>query len=372
MSLGTRVTIIKQRNKTCNRYKIIIFKHFRTEIENICDVPPSLSVSNDGDDPLIPKKYPPSSSTGIKKKIKKNKKKTDNDTNKKKSPPPIKKTKIQKNKLVGEPKTEFQSMLAGSDPSNGMRIVEATWRWNYENLVKYHVTHGNSNVLRSDPNKQLSGWVKRQRNNLKDGKLSPCKILLLNKLDFVWNRIDGKWYEKFNRLVRFQNEFKHCDVTTKYDRSLAEWTQRQRREYKNGISTMTFLRIRKLEALHGWSWEKLKFRKEAAHHAILGTVVNNVEPALDNVESATTAQINTEIVATKLPPSTEPSSPAVQVQAQAQAHTSDTSGFEVAKKSPPSTEPSTPAAQVQAQTSEISGFDLLFTASKLKGDALII
>ena len=181
--------------------------------------------------------------------------------NKNKISSPIKKKKVYKNN-IRDSIDEQLMQPADAGHSNSMRIVEATWRWNYENLVKYHDIHGDSNVLRSDPNKQLSGWVKRQRNNLKDGKLSPCKILLLNKLDFVWNRIDGKWYEKFNRLVEYQKKFGHCDVTAKHDRSLAEWTQRQRREYKNKLNSMTEVRIKKLEALQGWSWEKLKFRKE--------------------------------------------------------------------------------------------------------------
>jgi len=152
-----------------------------------------------------------------------------------------------------EPETD----AVDEDNPNSMRIVEATWNWNYKNLVKYHDEHGHSNVLRSDPNKQLSGWVKRQRNNLKDGKLSPSKILMLNELDFVWDRIDGRWYKKFCQLVQFQAKFGHCYVTAKYDRSLAEWTQRQRRDYKNGMSKMTGERIQKLEALDGWSWDKL-------------------------------------------------------------------------------------------------------------------
>lgn len=142
------------------------------------------------------------------------------------------------------------------------RIIEAAWNKNYDVLVEYYANHGNSNVPRSYPNKQLSGWVKRQRNNLKDGKLSPCKIVLLNNLDFVWNRTDGQWYKKFCDLVRFQQKFGHCYVTAKYDRSLAEWTQRQRREYKNRPTKIPQERLKKLEALGGWSWDKMKTRDD--------------------------------------------------------------------------------------------------------------
>uniref|UniRef100_A0A7S4AP64 Helicase-associated domain-containing protein n=1 Tax=Pseudo-nitzschia australis TaxID=44445 RepID=A0A7S4AP64_9STRA len=241
-------------------------RNCKKEDQNLCE----------GDNHLVQESYVLFSSPSIKEKN------ANTLGNKNKISSPIKKKKVYKNKMEDSIKEQLMPPTDAGH-SNSMRIVEATWRWNYENLVKYHDIHGDSNVLRSDPNKQLSGWVKRQRNNLKDGKLSPCKILLLNKLDFVWNRIDGKWYEKFNRLVEYQKKYGHCDVTAKYDRSLAEWTQRQRREYKNKLNSMTEVRIKKLEALQGWSWEKLKFRKECIetiHYAdalMVKQVIKNVE-----------------------------------------------------------------------------------------------
>ena len=186
--------------------------------------------------------------------------------NARKITPPIKKKTTYKHKIARE---SIDQQQANEISQSRVRIDEATWNSNYENLVKYHAIHGNSNVLRSDPNKQLSGWVKRQRNNLKDGKLSPSKIAMLDELDFVWNRIDGKWYKKFCQLVRFQKKFGHCYVTAKYDRSLAEWTQRQRRDYKNRTSKMTDDRIQKLEALQGWSWDKLNKDRTVEPYASL-------------------------------------------------------------------------------------------------------
>ena len=169
------------------------------------------------------------------------------------------KTKDDKKKVAFVPKNDHEDYPEDeSDSQNAPRIIERTWHQNYNVLVQYHAIHGNSNVLRSDPNKQLSGWVKRQRNNLKDGKLSPNKIILLNELDFVWNRTDGAWYKKFCQLVLFEQKFAHSYVTARYDRSLAEWCQRQRREYKNEPQKMPSERVQKLEALRGWSWDKRK------------------------------------------------------------------------------------------------------------------
>ena len=175
-----------------------------------------------------------------------------------------KKKKRDPDELIEEAKSQVLAWNINKRGNDG-RIVEAAWNKNYEVLVKYYAENGDSNVPRSYHNKQLSGWVKRQRNNLKDGKLSSNQIVLLNNLDFVWNRTDGQWYKKFCCLVRFQQKFGHCYVTAKYDRSLAEWTQRQRREYKTRPSKISEERLRKLEALEGWSWEKLKEQAPERH-----------------------------------------------------------------------------------------------------------
>jgi len=195
--------------------------------------------------------------------------KTENTTLKRKMTLPTKKTRVYKKRVPKIAKKESPKKIAAreikefvsdddSDSQFPPRIIERTWNKNYQDLVQYHAKNGNSNVLRSDPNKQLSGWVKRQRNNLKDGKLSPNKIILLNELDFVWNRTDGAWYKKFCQLVVFEQKFGHSYVTARYDRSLAEWCQRQRREYKNDPTKMPGERVQKLEALNGWSWDKRK------------------------------------------------------------------------------------------------------------------
>jgi len=147
------------------------------------------------------------------------------------------------------------------DPQERKIQNDTQWKGNYDQLVLYYREHGNSNVLRSDPNKKLSGWVKRQRNNFKDGKLNYQKILALNALDFIWNRIESAWYEKYAQLCKYQETYGHCNVVSIIDRTLAEWTQRQRREYRrlNGTSlTMTQTRIHALEKVPNWGWGKTK------------------------------------------------------------------------------------------------------------------
>lgn len=172
------------------------------------------------------------------------------------------------------------------------KLVEENWYLSYAILVDFYNLNGNSSVLRSDPNKKLSGWVKRQRNNRREGKLCQKKIDELDKLHFVWHRLDHAWDTKYNMLIQYQNKHGNCEIGTNVNRPLAEWTQRQRREYRNrhnfvrqhnidmtNIQTrndfdlnkrgsmMTSDRIDALEKIPDWFWEK----KEVAKTGVMET-----------------------------------------------------------------------------------------------------
>ena len=158
-------------------------------------------------------------------------------------------------------------------------LIEKSWLSSYNRLLEYYGTNGHSSVLRSDPDKKLSGWVKRQRNNRREGKLSQEKIDKLDTLNFVWHRLDFAWDSKYNMLIEYQKAHHTCDISTGINRPLAEWTQRQRREYRNrqifmaqhnGINPETVYkgtelfskkgtlmsadRVEALEKIPGWFW----------------------------------------------------------------------------------------------------------------------
>ena len=151
-------------------------------------------------------------------------------------------------------KKEYTEAVNSNDANIKTRIMEEVWTVHYMKLADFYLRHGHSDVLRSDADNKLSGWVKRQRNNLKEGKLLPSQIQRLVDLDFSWNRLEEAWYAKYNHLKTFADEFGKTEVPSKYNRSLAEWSQRQRREYYNMKGTMTESRIRKLEAIPSWKW----------------------------------------------------------------------------------------------------------------------
>ena len=137
---------------------------------------------------------------------------------------------------------------------DGTAIKNCRWEDHYKILKAFYDKNGHSNVLRSDPNQTLAGWVKRQRNNLRLEKLSPTHIQLLDDLGFIWNRIEQRWFEKFILLKMHAQE--HGTIgAIKRDKQLAEWTQRQRRLYHTQHKSMTIARIEKLESIPGWSWQ---------------------------------------------------------------------------------------------------------------------
>ena len=134
-----------------------------------------------------------------------------------------------------------------------------SWAVSYNTLVDFYNKNGHSNVKRSDPDTKLAGWVKRQRNNRVKKKLSEKQIHLLDLLGFTWNRIDAAWEVKYAWLREYQRKTGSCQVgaggSSKGDRSLAEWVQRQKREYRNKAPSSTPIRASRLESIPGWTWD---------------------------------------------------------------------------------------------------------------------
>lgn len=169
---------------------------------------------------------------------------------KKTVPKEIKQEEIVTTKTVPEEIPQIKT----APKNNG--IVPETWDINYKKLEAFYLENNHSNVLRSDSDKKLSGWVKRQRNNMRVGSLTPTQIQRLDKLDFVWNRLENAWDSKYKLLKEYEAVNGTCRICSAEFRSLAEWTQRQRREYIVKKPNLSLSRIQRLEAIPTWSWEK--------------------------------------------------------------------------------------------------------------------
>ena len=103
------------------------------------------------------------------------------------------------------------------------------------------------------------GWVKRQRNNRRVGKLCQKKIDELDQLSFVWHRTNHAWDAKYNMLVEYQKKFGHCIVPSEtFYLPLSGWINRQKHLYRSRHEFKYLTpddRTEALQKIPGWSWE---------------------------------------------------------------------------------------------------------------------
>lgn len=115
-------------------------------------------------------------------------------------------------------------------------------------------------------NPPLARWVKRQRYQFKlrkEGKqstISQERVILLEKIGFVWDSQASTWDNRFNELREFRRICSHCNVPSNFPANpqLATWVKCQRRQRKllmqGKLSNISRERIAELESL-GFEWE---------------------------------------------------------------------------------------------------------------------
>ena len=143
---------------------------------------------------------------------------------------------------------------------------DAEWQNNYEVLQTYIKREGTAKVpyRYKEGNIALGAWVKWQRTNFKNAKLSQDKI---NKLEiykdkgWVWDVEEAEWKENYEILQNYIIREGHARVPFKYidnNINLGTWVSTQRINYKNG--TLPQERIDKLEMYKhkGWGWNALE------------------------------------------------------------------------------------------------------------------
>ena len=114
--------------------------------------------------------------------------------------------------------------------------IENRWEAKYNDLIAFKEKYKHCNVPKGFvKDKLLASWVRTQRQQYKEKKLSLQKIKSLNKIGFDWNPIESYWIENYNLLISFKNKFGSCDVPKEYRnaKSLMAWIINQRQNYKN-------------------------------------------------------------------------------------------------------------------------------------------
>jgi len=128
------------------------------------------------------------------------------------------------------------------------------WPKRLEKLRKYKETHGHLNIPVSDV--ELGSFVRRARvdyakflDGNTDVAMNEERVKELEALGFVFTngkrrpRIMGKdgklmaapsmtWQERFEELLAFKDEYKHCLVPQKTESGLGHWVHKQRSNYK--------------------------------------------------------------------------------------------------------------------------------------------
>ena len=140
--------------------------------------------------------------------------------------------------------------------------LDAKWTEMYERLVAYKEQYGSTCVpARYEIDRQLGDWVKNQRklNNTNQPSLTAERKHQLNSIDFVWDPLDAKWTEMYERLVAYKDQYGSTCVPKSYraDRKLATWVHTQRKSYNTNSAHLTAAKKRQLSSI-GFVWKVKK------------------------------------------------------------------------------------------------------------------
>jgi len=205
---------------------------------------------------------------------------------------------------VDEPQRNQQSSSksnssSGSKPASTRVVSHAEkWQLRYRDLVAFKQKHGHCLVpLENSDNPQLAHWVKRQRcqwKNISKGKkstLTPERLELLKRLDFVWDAHQAAWQFRLIQFRQFVRIHGHGNVPSRYppNPSLAVWAKFQRGQYRafeeGSRSNLTQERVDDLSAL-GFVWDIHADYQE--HHRIDN---NHSNPAQQQQAAAAQSRI---------------------------------------------------------------------------------
>ncbi len=150
------------------------------------------------------------------------------------------------------------------DRGQGTALV---WEQRFDQLRAFQERHGHTRVLsHRGEDRELGGWVVRQRSMYRRGKLRKDYIQRLDEMGFDWKPIGRQEQnsnterpasDKFNARIAefraFHLENGHCDVPTKYPANpkLGNWVSNMRSLRKKGLLSPG--RIMELDAL-GFNW----------------------------------------------------------------------------------------------------------------------
>lgn len=111
--------------------------------------------------------------------------------------------------------------------------LDNIWNNFYNDLIQFKNEYGNYNVPRNyKKNKELSFWIKNQKNLYQNGTLDKIRENKLKNIGFTFdNSFDNKWNIMYFELQKYINQFGTKPFNSEYKR-LSEWVTKQRKYYK--------------------------------------------------------------------------------------------------------------------------------------------
>jgi hypothetical protein len=154
---------------------------------------------------------------------------------------------LQSSKLSNQ--THFDRMKKPIDIDFVWDALEAKWMEMCQRLVEYKKLQNSTTLLVSTC--YLAEWEDHQRSAYVIRKLSPQRIEVLNYIDFVWDPLDARWNEVFEKLVEYTKKKKNGSTMApqnyKQDPELGSWVVKQRLRKK--AKRLSAERIDKLDSI---------------------------------------------------------------------------------------------------------------------------
>jgi hypothetical protein len=164
---------------------------------------------------------------------------------------------------------EFVEALRVRDPGD-LRFEQ--WMALLERFVEAH-GHARVPADYSVDGQRLGRWVIHQRQRWARGKLSPARLQRLQRLPgWAFNCHEAAWLDNYHQLTLFVSTHGspsvHVDFEGENGICLAAWIVNQRIKYAGG--RLTKHRVRLLEAVPGWTWDRSSTSTAAAAERFRG------------------------------------------------------------------------------------------------------
>jgi hypothetical protein len=144
---------------------------------------------------------------------------------------------------VSRQRTFYSNKTIPIDRINRLESIGFVWdpcgeKWIefFYKLVAYKKQHKSTNVpnrYAEDP--KLGSWVSSQRTFYNNKTISIDRINRLESIGFVWDPLDTRWMEMYQKLMGYKKQYKSTKVPQQYieDPQLGLWSHTQRASYRN-------------------------------------------------------------------------------------------------------------------------------------------